>query len=83
LPPEIIVTPANESDSPYANSLLKGAKEKHPELKIDSADAAYDAYENYRFAVEEIGVLTIVLTHLYQKIASDRKIWGIPDSLTT
>jgi IS5 family transposase len=62
LPLEVIVTPANEHDSPYANPLLKGAKEKHPDNKIASnaTDAAYDAYENYRFPIEEMGVAPII-----------------------
>ena len=62
LPLDVIVTPANESDSPYAKPLLKGAKENHPEFNIDSSsmDAAYDAYENYRFAIEDMGVTPII-----------------------
>jgi len=63
LPLDVIVTPANESDSPYANPLLKGAKEKHPEINLDSnsTDAAYDAYENYRFPIEDMGVAPIIV----------------------
>jgi len=62
LPLEIIVTPANESDSPYAIPLLKGAKEKHPNNNIhtNASDAAYDAYENYRFPIEDMGVVPII-----------------------
>jgi transposase len=62
LPLDVKVTPANEADSPQAKPLLKGAKNKHPEIKIDSSamDAAYDCYENYRFVVEEIGAVPII-----------------------
>jgi transposase len=62
LPLEVKVTPASEPDSPYAKPLLKGAKERHPQLKIDSSsmDAAYDAYENYRFPIEDMGVAPII-----------------------
>jgi hypothetical protein len=62
LPLDVRVTPANEGDSPQAKSLLKGAKKWHPEAKIDSSsmDSAYDSYENYRFAIEEIGVAPII-----------------------
>jgi len=56
LPLDVKVTPANEGDSPQAKPLLKGTKERHPEIKIDSAamDSAYDSYENYRFALLRI-----------------------------
>jgi IS5 family transposase len=62
LPLDVRVTPANEADCPHAKPLLKGAKEKHPELKIDSAsmDSAYDAYENYRFVIEDMGAAPII-----------------------
>lgn len=62
LPLDVIVTPGNEPDSPYAKPLLKGTKEHHPKLKIDSnsLDAAYDAYENYRFSIEDAGVAPII-----------------------
>jgi len=62
LPLDVKVTPANEGDSPQAKALLKGAKERHPEIKIDSAsmDSAYDSYENYRFAIEDIGAAPII-----------------------
>ena len=62
LPLEVRVTPANESDSPYAKPLLKGAKERHPQLKIDSSsmDATYDAYENYRFVIEDVRAAPII-----------------------
>ena len=62
LPLDVRVTPANEGDSPQAKPLLKAAKEWHPEAKIDSSsmDSAYDSYENYRFAIEEIGAAPII-----------------------
>ena len=43
LPLDVKVTPGNEADSPHAKPLLKGAKENHPTLKIDSnsMDSAY------------------------------------------
>ncbi len=62
LPLDVRVTPANEGDSPQAKPLLKGAKEWHPQVRIDSSsmDSAYDSYENYRFAIEEIGATPII-----------------------
>jgi len=62
LPLEVEVTPANVADATQAKPLLKGAKEKHPENPIDTSamDSAYDSYENYRFAIEEIGAAPIV-----------------------
>lgn len=62
LPLEVKVTPGNEADSPQAKPLLKGAKKKHPEVKIDtsSMDSAYDSHENYRFAIEEAKVAPII-----------------------
>ena len=62
LPLDVKVTPANEGDSPQAKPLLKGAKERHPEIKMDSAsmDSAYDSYENYRCAIEDIGTVPII-----------------------
>jgi transposase len=62
LPLEVTVTPANEPDSPYAIPLLKGAKEKHPNNSIhtNALDAAYDAHENYRFPIEDMGVAPII-----------------------
>lgn len=62
LPLDIKVTPANEGDSPQAKPLLKGVKQRHPEIKIDSAsmDSAYDSYENYRSAIEDMGVAPII-----------------------
>jgi IS5 family transposase len=43
LPLDVKVTPANEGDSPQAKPLLKGARERHPGTRIDSAsmDSAY------------------------------------------
>jgi len=62
LPLDVKVTPGNEGDSPQAKPLLGGAKERHPEIRIGSAsmDSAYDSYENYRFAIEDIGVAPII-----------------------
>jgi transposase len=62
LPLDVRVTPANKGDSPQAKPLLKGAKQLHPEARIDSTsmDSAYDSYENYRFAIEEIGTAPII-----------------------
>jgi len=62
LPLDVKVTPANEGDSPQAKPLLKGAKQRHPEIRIDSAsmDSAYDSYENYRFAIEAMRTAPII-----------------------
>jgi len=62
LPLDVKVTPANEADSPYAKPLMKGAKEQHPEIKLSaiSMDSAYDAYENYRCAIQDIGAAPII-----------------------
>ena len=62
LPLDVKVTPANEGDSPQAKPLLMGAREKHPETPINtsSMDSAYDSYENYRFAIEDIGTAPII-----------------------
>jgi len=62
LPLEVKVTPGNEPDSPQAIPLLKGAKEKHPDNKINTSamDSAYDAHENYRSAIEDSGVIPII-----------------------
>lgn len=62
LPLDVKVTPANEGDSPQAKPRLKGTKERHPEIKIDSAsmDSAYDSCENYRFAIEDMGTTPII-----------------------
>ena len=59
---DVRVTPANEGDSPQTKPSLTGAKEWHPEAKIDlsSMDSACDSYENYRFAIEEIGAAPII-----------------------
>jgi len=62
LPLDVKVTPGSEGDSPQAKPLLKGATERHPEIKIDSAsmDSAYDSYENYRFAIEDIEAAPVI-----------------------
>jgi hypothetical protein len=62
LPLDVKVTPANKGDSPQAKPLLKGARERHPEIRIDSAsmDSAYDSYDNYRFAIEDIGAAPVI-----------------------
>ncbi len=62
MPLDVKVVPGGEGDSPQAKPLLKGAKERHPEIRIDSAsmDAAYDSYENYRFAIEDIGAAPVI-----------------------
>ena len=62
LPLDVKVTPANEGDSPQAKPLLKVAKERHPEIRLDSVsmDSAYDSYENYRFAIEDMGTAPII-----------------------
>jgi len=62
LPLDVKVTPGGEGDSPQAKPLLKGATERHPEIRIDSTsmDSAYDSYENYRFAIEDIGAAPII-----------------------
>lgn len=62
LPLDVKITPANKADSPQAKPLLKGVKERHPEIMIDSAsmDSAYDSYETYRFAIEDIGAAPII-----------------------
>ena len=70
LPLDVKVTPANEGDSPQAKPLLMGAKERHPEIRIDSSsmDSAYDAYENYRFAIEDIGTAPIIALNLRGRV---------------
>ena len=62
LPLDVKVTPGGEGDSPQAKPLLKGANKRHPEVGIDtsSMDSAYDSYENYRFAIEDIGAIPII-----------------------
>lgn len=62
LPLDVKLTPGNEPDPPQAKPLLKGAKENRPGLKTDSnsMDAAYDAYENYCFAIEDMGVAPVI-----------------------
>ena len=66
---DVKVTFANEVESPQAKSLLKGAKNKHPDIKIDisAMDAAYDNCEYYRFIIKEIGAAPIIaLNHGYR-----------------
>jgi len=62
LPLEVKVTPGNESDTSQAIPLLKGAKKKHPEVKMKTTamDSAYDDHKNYRFAVKEAHVAPII-----------------------
>jgi hypothetical protein len=62
LPLDVKVTPANEGDSPEAEPLVKGAREKHPEIPMDfvAMDCSYDSYENYRFVIEDIGAAPII-----------------------
>jgi len=76
LPLDVKVTPANEADSPQAKPLLKGAKERHPEIKMNSSsmDSAYDAYENYRFAIEDIGAAPIIALNPRGRV--DAITWG-------
>ena len=59
---DVKVTTGNQGDSPQAKPLPKGAAERHPGIEIDSAsmDSAYDAYENYRFAIEDMGISPII-----------------------
>ena len=70
LPLDVKVTPANRGDSPHAKPLLKGATERHPEVKVDSSsmDSAYDSYDNYRFAIEDIGTAPIIALNRRGKI---------------
>lgn len=70
LPLDVTVTPGNEVDSPQAKPLLTGAKQKHPEVKLESAsmDKAYDNYENYRFAVEDMKVTPIIALNSRGKV---------------
>ena len=62
LPLEVKVTSGEKADSPLAKPLLKGAMQKHPQVKIEtiSMDSGYDDYENYRFAVKEAHVAPII-----------------------
>jgi transposase len=62
LPLEVKVTPGDQADCPQAKPLLKGAKKKHPEVKIDTSalDSAYDSHENYRFIIQEIKAAPII-----------------------
>jgi hypothetical protein len=62
LPLDVRVTPAHEDDGSQAEPLVKAAKEKHHQIPIDSVamDSSYDAYENYRFVIEDIGAAPII-----------------------
>jgi len=62
LPLEVRVTSGEQADSPQAIPLLKGAKKKHPEVKIKTLamDSAYDDQKNYRFAIKEAQVVPII-----------------------
>jgi hypothetical protein len=62
LPLDVIVTPGNKADSPQAIPLLKGAKKKHPDNKIETSamDSAYDSHINYRFAIKEAKIAPII-----------------------
>ena len=62
LPLEVKVTSGEKADSPQAIPLLKGAKKKHPELKMQTTamDSAYDDHKNYRFAIEEAHIAPLI-----------------------
>jgi transposase len=62
LPLEVSVSAGNGDDSSQVKPLLKGAKTNHPEVIINSVamDSAYDAYENYRFVIEDINASPII-----------------------
>lgn len=62
LPLAVRVTPANKNDSPEAPILMKQSQQKHPDVKVDTItmDSSYDAYENYRFSIEEIKAKPII-----------------------
>ena len=62
LPLEVKVTPGDQADAPQAKPLLKGARKKHPEIKIETSalDSAYDSHENYRFIIQEIKASPII-----------------------
>jgi hypothetical protein len=62
LPLEVRVTSGEKADSPQAIPLLKGAKKKHPEVKIKTLamDSAYDDRKNYRFTIKEAQVVPII-----------------------
>jgi transposase len=70
LPLDVKVTPANRSDSPQAKPLLKGVKERHPEIRMDSSsmDSAYDSYDNYRFAIEDMETAPIIALNRRGKV---------------
>ena len=62
LPLEVKVTSGEKADSPQAIPLLKGAKKKHPAVKLKTAamDSAYDDQKNYRFAIKKAQVAPII-----------------------
>jgi hypothetical protein len=62
LPLAVSITPANVSDSPEAPLLMQQAKQHHPEIKMATIamDAGYDAYENYRYTIKEIGASPVI-----------------------
>lgn len=62
LPLEVTLTAGNGDDTSQVKPLLKGAKANHPEAIINSVamDSAYDAYENYRFVIEDIKASPVI-----------------------
>lgn len=62
LPLEVKVTAGNGDDCSQVKPLLRGAKTKHPEavIKTVAMDSAYDAYENYRFVIEDMEASPII-----------------------
>jgi len=65
--PRVTLTPMPTKDiragtTPQAKPLLMEIKKRHPQINIDSAsmDPAHDSYENYRFAIEDIGAVPII-----------------------
>lgn len=62
LPLEVIVTSGEKADSPLAKPVFKGARKKHPLLKLDSLamDSAYDENENYRFLIDEEHITPLI-----------------------
>ena len=62
LPLEVIVTSGEKADSPLAKPVLKGARKKHPLLKLNTLamDSGYDNYANYRFLIEEEHITPLI-----------------------
>ncbi|MDO9066564.1 MAG: transposase [Chloroflexota bacterium] len=62
LPLEVTITGGNEEDTCQVKALLEGAKAKHSGTVISSVamDAAYDAYENYRFVIDDMKASPII-----------------------